>query len=306
MALGVSVSLLLGCVNGWGQQFSQSDTIDTDPFFGWYEYRVRMPLGQTFVNAASCQQESTVRFHVPDSKSAHPLVFRDTLGRMLSTTVTLASGKTKTMVASMQRGNTQVTSYQVSGTMTMEDDPAKYLVELKPAQKVPLSLDMELGIGSAWLDLTDMDVKALKVRSGQANVFISYKHPNSEPMHLIAVNGGMGRIVVRNLEFARAEKVRIENGMGDTKIIIGDDVRSPSQVHINVGAGTCKMLADVNAPIKLIINDNMFSAVEVPDNFVKTGDNVYVNLAYKKESRKAMTMVVDPGIGKFTLITVDR
>ena len=47
----------------------------------------------------------------------------------------------------------------------------------------------------------------------------------------------------------------------------------------------------------------MFSSAELPSSFVETDDGVFTNLAYKKQPQNALTVVVDLGIGGFSIET---
>ncbi|MEM6270735.1 MAG: hypothetical protein AAF998_14940 [Bacteroidota bacterium] len=287
------------------QGVSVADSFTTDRALGLYQYRVHMPLGQTFVNCTTVPKTSTVRFHLPN-KEAEPLLLRDTLPGRLRTTVSLASpntsGYSRKTTATMRGA---VVQYDASGSMTVDDDPARYLMELRPDTDIPLDLEMNLGYGSAWLDLTNLDLRTINISSGAADVYISYKNVGKSPVREFIINGGMAKVVVRNLEMARAENVYIENGMGDTKLIVGDKVIQRTNMRVIVGTGTCTMLADQDVPIRLIMNSNVFSSVEIPADFVKTRDGTFVNLAFKKSPERAMTVTVDPGLGKFVLVSYE-
>ncbi|MEM7039064.1 MAG: hypothetical protein AAF570_18950 [Bacteroidota bacterium] len=237
---------------------------------------------------------------------AKPVLIKDTLGPILHATVSMAAPGTSVRSAGLNtttRGGSQQVAYQTRGSMTVDDDPAKYLTELKANPNTPMALRMNLGYGSAWLDLTDLDVRGVDIVSGAADVFLSYKKPALYPMYRLKINSGMSNITIRNLEYAKADLVKIENGMGDTRIVIGEQVSHKSKVSISVGAGSCVLLIHEEAPIRLKFNDNVFSSMELPGIFTESGSNTYVNPAVKKHPDKAVTVVVDMGIGTFTVET---
>jgi hypothetical protein len=108
--------------------------------------------------------------------------------------------------------------------------------------------------------------------------------------------------VIRNLESARAEQVNIENGMGDTKIVVGPTMTAKSTVHIDVGAGKCTLLVHKDAPLKIVINGTVFSSQQIPDGFVHTSDNTFTSHSYKLHTQEAMTITVDLGLGSFEMV----
>lgn len=302
LVLGVSFVMLLQQAGLYAQQKPLADTIRSNPKFLLHEFYLQVPLGQTFISPAICGGQSIARYHLPPGQPA-PMCMVDTTRDMrLRSTISMGSQTKSTyMQSSMSRGGT-VVSYQVSGSMTVNDDPSKYILDLKPDASVPMAMRLNLGYGSARLDLTELQVKALEIVSGSADVFINYSRQSPTTMAAMSLSSGMAKIVVRNLEYARAEQVKIENGMGDTKIVVGKDIVSKSLVRIDVGTGKCTLLVHKDAPIKVMINGTVFSSAQVPEGFTNTGDNTFVSHAYKLHPQNAMTVVVDLGIGGFEMI----
>jgi hypothetical protein len=124
-------------------------------------------------------------------------------------------------------------------------------------------------------------------------------------MGMLEVYGGMSKILVRNLEMARAENVILENGMGNTKVIVGPKAYNKTNVTLHVGTGSCQLLVHKDYPIKIIIGSSMLSTVEIPENLIKTAENTYVNLAYKSNPQNAMTFMVDVSMGSFYVVTFE-
>jgi len=125
---------------------------------------------------------------------------------------------------------------------------------------------------------------------------------NTHPMKEMRLNTGMGKLVVRNLERARAEAIFIENGMGMTRIILGEEPFQRTNTNIQVGSGSCTLLAGKNYPVKVVLKTSMFSSVELSPDMIETSDNVFVNLAYKSSPQLATVVVVDVSMGSFSLV----
>ena len=275
---GLTFLLVMSFSHCYGQAKTVRHFIETDSFIQMYELRLDVPFGQTFVKPAPCPSRHTIRFHTPDH-AITTKVSEDTLGRMMR------------IILGMH------------GSSTLYDDPSHYLTELCPARNSSLALSMKLGEGSTCMDLSNLSVRSVDIASSSANVFLSYKQPNLERMQLLKIRSGMSKIVLRNLENARAERVKIDNGMGDTKIIIGENLHDSSLLNVSVGAGACVLVVHEKVPLKLILKNNFLSSVDIPDNFIKTGRNQYVSLAYKANPGKAMVVEVDLGIGSFSVIS---
>lgn len=304
IALGATLTLLLPAV-GFCQKPAYADTVPTSRFFELNEYFLQVPLGQTFVGPAHCGGNTIARYHLPADKP-RPICDIDTTAQQhIRATISMGS-QTKTNYfqsqSAMRGANNSIVNYQVSGSMTIDDDPAKYLMDLAVDPHAPVFMKMNLGYGSARLDLSDLRLMALDIVSGAADVVISYSKPNAVHMKWLTVKSGMSKIVIRNLESARADQVNIENAMGDTKIVVGPTMSAPSSVHIDVGSGKCTLLVHQDAPIKVVINGTVFSSAELPDNYVHTDGNTYTSTSYKLHAQEAMTIYVDLSVGSFEMI----
>lgn len=302
MVMGISVAAIALPQLATAQGQVYADTIPSSPFLTANELHLEVPLGQTYIVQGRCPGMTVARYSIPVGKP-EPICELDTTPEQhLRANMSMGAHTQKTTIQSQSmRGSTAV-SYRVSGSMTIDDDPSKYVMELGLDPKVETMMALDLGYGSARLDLTDLRVRGLRIVSGAADVVICYNRPNTTSMKVMQVSGGMSKIVIRNLEHAHAENVFIENAMGDTKLVVGPAMQSKSIVRIDVGAGSCKLLVHKDAPIKIVINSTIFSSAPVPEGFVKTGENTFTSLAYKTHSQEAMTIVVDLGLGSFEMV----
>jgi hypothetical protein len=304
IALGVTFTLLLPAV-GFCQKPAFADTMPTSRFFELNEYFLQVPLGQTFVGPGHCQGLTIARYHQPGDKP-RPICDIDTTAEQhLRATLSMGS-QTKAdyfqSQGAMRGANNAIMSYQVSGSMTIDDDPAKYLMDLAVDPLAPVYMKLNLGYGSARLDLSSLRMMALDIVSGAADVVISYSKPNAVHMKWLTVKSGMSKIVIRNLESARADQVKIENAMGDTKLVVGPTMEASSNVHIDVGSGKCILLVHQDAPIKVVISGTVFSSAQLPENYVHTEGNTYTSHSYKLHAHEAMTIYVDLSVGSFEMI----
>jgi hypothetical protein len=304
--LGFSFMAMLLPATALAQGRSHADTIPTSPFLTLNEYLVEVPLGQTFIGPARCGGLSTVRYSIPEGKP-QPICDLDTTSdQHLRATLSMGEhtqrNNYQSQSSTTMRGSSTNVSYRMAGSMTIDEDPSKYVMEVNLDPKAETMMKLDLGYGSARLDLSESHTRALRIVSGAADVVVSYTKPNACAMKLMHLSSGMSKIVVRNLEMARAEQVNIDNAMGDTKIVVGNSIHARSMVKIDVGAGSCTLLVHKDAPVKIIINSTIFSSAPVPEGYVKTGDNTFTSASYKMHSQEAMTIVIDLGLGSFEMI----
>jgi hypothetical protein len=300
--LGISVSMLLPMA-ALGQQYSHVDTIPSSPFYNMYEFMVQVPLGQTFVAPARCSGATTARYSLPAGKPDPICLIDTTAEQHVRASLTMGmQSNAQYKSRSNTRGTATMVSYQMSGSMTINEDPSEYLMEVAADPLVPMMMKMNLGYGSARLDLAELNMKHLDIVSAAADVYISYSKPSGGTMKVLNVSNGMNKIVIRNLECARAERVHIENAIGDTKIVVGKESYGKSLVTIEVGAGNCTLLVQKDAPVKIVVHGTVFSSTPIPDGYVKLSDNTFTSKSYKMNCDKAMTIEVNLSIGGFEMI----
>lgn len=305
--LGLSLGLVLLSGEAWGQAGAVTDSLKFDRAFGYQEFNLNIPIGQTFINSSLKPGYTFIRAYRPDLHT-RPIIKSDTLKDRIATFLTWKHANGESSFTTEVSNSHQAGSYRYQCTKSTSahgGNPENYLMELSPDKEVPTALNMSLGLGSARLDLSDLNLKRINIVSGATDVIISYQKPNRDEMSEMNINGGMSRIVIRNLEMARVGKVKIENGMGNTKILMGNSCQHASMIELMVGAGSCIFMVQEDVPVKLIVTQTFFSSLEIPQNFQKIAENTYVNQAYKTNSAQASTISVDLGIGTFTLITFD-
>ena len=95
------------------------------------------------------------------------------------------TNKTVYQSQTTMRGSSSAVSYRMAGSMTIDDDPSKYVMELNVDPKADMMMKLDLGYGSARLDLSDTRMHALRIVSGAADVVICYNKPGAAPMKLM-------------------------------------------------------------------------------------------------------------------------
>lgn len=283
------------------------DSLPFDRAFSYQEFNLNIPVGQTFINSALKPNFSYIRAYRPDVHT-RPIIKTDTLKDHITTHLTWKHSNGSSSFTTEVSSSNQAGSYHYQCTKSasvQSGNPENYLMELSPNRDVPTVLNMNLGYGSARLDLSDLTLKRVNIFSGTTDVIISYQKPNRTQMAELNINGGMSRIVIRNIEMARVDNVKIENGMGNTKILMGKGAGKQMHMDLMVGAGSCIFMVQKDVPVKLVVSQSFFSSLEIPAGFQKTAENTYVNQAYIANQAQASTISVELGIGTFTLINFD-
>ena len=199
-----------------------------------------------------------------------------------------------------QRGVGQKISYQVFGgeNRTVDGKVWKfYLSETKP-----YSLDLDYGLGNADIDLSGLAVERLKIRTGTADVLLSYSaEPNKVKMDTFFVKVDMGSLQAKHINLANAQVVVAEVGFGNMLLDFSDKTEYPRMVEGSVGAGNLIIrLPSKDVPVLVKLSDSWLCSIDLVRSLKKIGDNTYANAAYSGNQKNAMVFDLDVSMGKIT------
>ena len=194
-------------------------------------------------------------------------------------------------------------SYSVFNETSTEEDK-KWHIYLTDA--VPLSLNLNYGIGKADVDLSEMSVRQLKVYTGSANVRIGYApgKMNKIEMDTFMVKVSMGSLNIEQVNLSRAKIVIAEVGFGTLNLGLGDKSLEGNRISASVGAGNLNIsLPPSNIPVIVYINNSPLCRISLGDGFHQIKPNVYANSSYKENAKNLLTFDLDVGLGKISFVT---
>jgi hypothetical protein len=285
------------------QSITRLDTIFSDTVPRTYNYYFDIPFGQTFINPNNCSGYSLLR-----TKSFDPMLYRSMdLKRSGESNSAYISWGTPTGANTEgtyveNSGQDRVVRNQISNLDYSAEGIEKNILEFKPDNNIPVNLVMSLGFGSARLNLSNLMMKSADISTAEADVVILLNYPNTQRMGTFLIKAGTSEILFRNPEFSHADKIIIQNGMGNTTLALGNICPYPTQIYVEVGAGECTVSLSETTPLKIIAKDNGLTADDLPGDFIQKGDNIFVNLPFQKAQGNAVTITVDMGMGTFKII----
>lgn len=282
------------------QQNVLLDSVRSNGRYQLVEFHLNIPVGQTFIQRTHAPGYSHIKAVMPKQYPL-PVIKTTTKGNTLVTDFS-CNNKSNRQIATAT--GSSCNSYQFSSANTLVDY-SKMLWELNPDPEVPVALNMDLGYGATRLDLSDLNIRKLNVTSGASNVIITYTKPNRSDMEQMDIEAGMSTIVLRNIEFAKARNIRVANAMGKTKVILGHQCPTTSNIHIEVGAGSAVLMTSEKMPVRIVLDENLLSEITIPVEFTKNPGNIYVNKKYQSDPTGAVTFYVDLGVGKLEVIPMN-
>lgn len=148
-----------------------------------------------------------------------------------------------------------------------------------------VELDLFFGHGEAYLNLSSLSVKKLKLENVDAAVRLNYSigQPNKVRMDTLLVSAELGDITFDGLELSNAKHVTIDNSYGNTTLNIQGRPKDRLVADVYVGTGKVLVkLPKTEIPIKVVMKEKHLASLSLPQNFVQTSERIYVNKAYQE------------------------
>ena len=164
----------------------------------------------------------------------------------------------------------------------------------------PYRLDLNYGVGKAYIDLSDIAVENCKITSGNAHVKVGYlsKMQNRMEMDPMTVSVDMGDVEIERLDLARAKNILAEVGFGSLTLDFDEQPLMPSDIWARVGAGSLTInlpLEDI--PVIVRMKDTSYRKFKVPEGFEKVKENVFVSSSYSPNAPNVLTFNIDLSMG---------
>ena len=161
---------------------------------------------------------------------------------------------------------------------------------------VPISFELELGAGTGDIDLTDLQVKDVKISTGASSVTMKCSKPNSIFADDVSIESGVSKFTATNLCNLNFRTLKFSGGVGSYKLDFDGRLRQSTEVHIEVGLGSIDVNVPKNIPAKLLYDDNWLSSFKLDDDFEKTRSGVYETDDFQNASKR-LTIRLESGLG---------
>jgi len=164
-------------------------------------------------------------------------------------------------------------------------------------------LNMDYGVGNTEIDLSNVSLDDLRLRSGSANVIVAYQDDKANliTMDTFYIKVDFGSIETKNLGNARTKNVIADVGFGTALLDFGSAPEEAFQCNAKVGAGSLDVIIpNKKTPVIIYIKDSPFCGIRMDDDFEEVEDNVYVNTSYSPKAKNLMVFNIDLALGNVT------
>jgi hypothetical protein len=255
------------------QRAVRADTLNTPGVCKRMYLTLDVPEGEIFLESSGQCGSSFVQFSSPHGSTMHHVAESWSQSGIMNRRFFLGHAQAKGP-SPLVAENTMLPPIMGAGFQS-------YSIGYRQDPSVQTHLTVRLEKGGLLLEPSLLHLEHLDIHSSFANVNLQYDAPNQSAMEDLTVHVARATLVVKNLEFARARLVQLQNDMGDTRIWLGNGLHPGSQVRLRAGAGNVMLYVDEHHPVEIQVRTSLFSGAEIHDSFQEVAPGIFRNHAYQ-------------------------
>jgi len=167
---------------------------------------------------------------------------------------------------------------------------------LKFSDAIPISFDIELGVGRGDFDLSGLQVKDFNLSTGASDVSLAFDEPNGLSIDNLSIESGVSKFDGRNLCNANFKRFHFKGGVGAYTLDFGGELTSEVDVDVEVGLGVLTVYLPRDVGARVTYDKTWASKVDTPGDFRETADNASTSGNYYSAPGK-MNISIDSGLG---------
>jgi hypothetical protein len=168
--------------------------------------------------------------------------------------------------------------------------------DLQFSDAVPLSFDIDLGLGKGVLDFTGLSVKDLNLSTGASSVTMKFDKPNTSTIEDINIETGLSKFTASGLCNANFHRLKFEGGVGTYSLDFGGKLEREVDVELQVGLGTLTVIIPEEIGVKIFYEKNFISQIDIDDDFEEREEDIYYSSNYE-DAKGKMNIHIEAGLG---------
>jgi hypothetical protein len=174
------------------------------------------------------------------------------------------------------------------------------------SKKKPIKLNLNYGMGNAYIDLSGLAVENLNITTGSANVNVGYisGQYNQQEMDTFSIKVDLGELEARQIALSNAKTIIADVGFGSLYLDFTNKSLVKSNVNATVGAGNLIVNANESMnPMIIYIQNSPLCRIKIPQSFTEIRKNVFVNSQYDQDAENLITFNIDVTMGNIIFKT---
>lgn len=168
------------------------------------------------------------------------------------------------------------------------------------SQSVPISFDIELGMGKADIDMTGLQVKDLSLSTGASSVILRFDEKNKAFIENLSIETGLSKFKAYGLSNANFQNLKFEGGVGSYLLDFGGSLDHEVNVDIEIGLGSVTLVVPDHLGAKIYYEKSWIASIDLPKNYEEEEENTYLSSNYY-DSKGKLNFHVEAGLGSVTI-----
>lgn len=165
---------------------------------------------------------------------------------------------------------------------------------------VPVSFDVELGVGKGDFDLSGLQVRDFNLSTSASEVTLRFDTPNAATIENLNIETGVSTFTGYNLGNANFRHLRFEGGVGTYTLDFGGLADREVDVDVTVGMGTLSIVIPTTVGARILYDENWMSSINLEAGWTTTAENEYSTENYRSAAGR-MNIRVESGLGSIKI-----
>jgi hypothetical protein len=167
---------------------------------------------------------------------------------------------------------------------------------LKFSDAVPISFDIQLGVGKGNFEFAGLQIKDLNLSTGAAEVRLSFNDPNQSSIDNLNIESGVSTFEGRNLGNANFKRFRFQGGLGSYTLDFSGEINREVDVDVEIGVGVCTIIVPPGVGARIAYEKSWVSRLDYDTDFHSSGENEYLSDNYA-DAVSRMNIRINSGMG---------
>jgi hypothetical protein len=165
---------------------------------------------------------------------------------------------------------------------------------------IPISFDIELGMGKGDLDFSGIMVKDLNLSTGASSVIVRFDKPNKSQIENLTIETGLSKFKGYGLCNANFDHMKFEGGVGSYILDFSGTLDKEVDVDVQVGLGSITISIPDDIGTKIYYEKSWVASIDFPNDFKEEEENNYFSSNYYNTSGK-INMHIEAGLGSIKI-----
>jgi hypothetical protein len=165
---------------------------------------------------------------------------------------------------------------------------------------VPISFDIELGMGRGEIDLTGLQIKDLNLSTGASSVSLRFDEKNKTSIDNITIETGLSKFKAYGLSNANFDNLKFEGGVGSYLLDFSGKLQREVDVDIQIGLGSITLIIPDEIGAKVYYEKSWVASIDLPKYYEENEENTYFSKNYYN-AKGRLNFHIEAGLGNVTI-----